>query len=217
MSHIKTPLLFLLCAAGLIGGAVANRQRNQDLQPLPEEPQAVAVELLYAQPFQLDEGFTFEWRSEKPMVQSGYLLVLQTDPELIQPRQTYEAVLYVGEQTAERCNAGFPSGHLVALVPADVLKNGNVDLDPTAVPIWFGTPELPERVDAARIAEELEAALAAGAGPAGTSRFTARSMNQDSIHVANRDELDFFIADLIELYAPGESGLIELLRMPLSR
>ncbi|MAB79709.1 MAG: hypothetical protein CMJ89_10200 [Planctomycetes bacterium] len=217
MSRIKTSLICLLCGVGLIGGAIANRQRHQDLTALPANPATTPVEILHAQSFQLDQPFTFEWRNERPEVQSGFLLVLKTDPKLVQPRQTYEAVLYVGDQTAERCNGAYPSGHLVALVPAGVLANGNVDLDPTSVPIWFGTPELPERVDAARIAQELALAEAQGVGPQATSRLSAQSLAaQDSIYAANRDELDFYIADLIELYSPAESELVELLRMPRS-
>ncbi len=215
MSSPKTLLLTLLGTVTMIGGAIALRQQSQTVRPAPKNP--AAVELLQAHAFQLDEGFLFDWRSERPLVTSGYLLVFKADPELLRRRQTFESVLYVGDQTAERLNNSGPGGHLVALVPAGLDSDGNVDLDPRNTPMWLGTPELPERVDAARIAEESLLAISLGLGLPDISRLAPRTLGgQDTIHAADRDELDYFIADLVELYSPAETELIEMLRMPRS-
>jgi hypothetical protein len=143
---------------------------------------------------------------------------LRTDPELVRARQSAVPVLYVGEQTAERCNHG--GGNLVALVPAPVDAQGQVDLDLSTTPIFFGRPDLPERIDARIIAAELALAVSQGAGPAPLSQhaLAARKPGSravlDVVYAHDRDELDLSIADLIETYSPDEVDLVELLRMP---
>jgi len=215
MQILKILLLSFLATAGLLGAAIAMRQERASMRPAPRNPSG--VELLEAHAFRLDQPFTFTWRKEKPEVASGYLLVLKADPDLLRRRQTFESVLYVGEEVAERLNDSGPAGHLVALVPAPLDAQGRVDLDPLATPMWFGRPELPERVDATRIAEESRLALALGLGLPDASRLAARGLRTpDAIHATDRDELDLFIADLVETYSPGETELLELLRLPRS-
>jgi hypothetical protein len=161
------------------------------------------IELLAAVPFAVDEPFVHEWRAEKPLVASGYLLQLRVDPELSRPRQTYEPVLYVGTQTAERCLpepalALAEQGILVVLVPAPLDAGGRVALDLDTAPIWFGSLELPERVDAARIAAELAAARARGAGPARRHPTAeVRTAAADVVRARTRMELEAYVLDLL--------------------
>jgi len=124
--------------------------------PLPPTP-APAGPLLIAQPFELEEGFHFSWRAERPLVTSGHLLVLAVEPDLVYPRQTAEPILYVGDQTAMRINVAYPSGKLLALIPGELPQTGTR--------IWFGTPGLPEQVTAAGISEARQLAEAEGIGP----------------------------------------------------
>ncbi|NNM27060.1 MAG: hypothetical protein HKO59_13930, partial [Phycisphaerales bacterium] len=128
---------------------------------VPATPAAID-QLVYAQPFTLDEAFRFEWQQEKPMTRSGYLLVMKVNPDLVYPRQSPEPVLYVGKQTAQRINVGYRSGHVVAIVPAPQDEAGVVTLDLAKTPIFFGTPELPERIDRTDMEAEHTAAVAAG-------------------------------------------------------
>lgn len=200
MKPLQLVLLAVLIIAGaLIGHGIASRQRRAPSPTPPSGLPSGAVEILAAQPFEVDEPFVHEWRAEKPLVNAGYILALEVDPELARPRQTYEAVLYVGEQTAERCNWPEEGGALVVVVPAPVDADGHVALDLGRTPIWFGSLELPERVDAARIAQELAIARKAGIGPART-RTDLRAA-RDSIHARSRWELQPYVEDWIERYS----------------
>lgn len=124
--------------------------------PLPPTPAPIGA-LISARPFELEEGFRYDWRAERPVVSEGHLLVLAVDPDLVYPRQTAEPILYVGSQTAMRLNVAYPSGRLVALVPGELPESGTR--------IWFGTPGLPEQVTAVAIVGELGLAEAAGLAP----------------------------------------------------
>lgn len=85
------------------------------------------------------------------------MIAIRVDPALIRPRQTAEPVLYVGDHTAWRISPYNDPGIVVAFVPARV--------DLSRMPVWFGSPELPERVDAATIARERDLARQAGVEP----------------------------------------------------
>jgi hypothetical protein len=161
------------------------------------------ADVVYAAPFTLREGYPHDWRREKPMVTSGTLLVLRVQPELVYPRQVAEPVLYVGEQTAERVNVGYPSGYVVAILP------GNVDLVRSL--LWFGTPALPEQVDAKTISAERARAVAAGVRPLLASRL--RAARRDALALENKGDLLREAGLLAERYAadrneqtPGANG-----------
>jgi hypothetical protein len=177
-----------------------------EIPGIPDTPAAID-EVIYARPFTLEEGYKFEWRKEQPLVKEGYILVLSVDPDLVYPRQTAAPVLYVGDQTAERVNLGYKSGHVVAIVP------GKLDLKKTL--IWFGTPELPERCTAKTIQEERRLAEQAGIKPPAEKEMaSARTRGGELLNATDRYELRHQLADLIKLYAPDETSLIEHLLMP---
>ena len=192
-------LAFLIAAVALIGRGIASRQREAVSHAPPRDLPSSAIEILAAQPFEVDEPFVHEWRAEKPLVSAGYLLALKVDPDLARPRQTYEAVLYVGEQTAERCNWPEEGGVMIVVVPAPLDPEGRVALDLDRTPIWFGSLELPERVGAARVAQELAIARAAGIGAAKTSVDLRAA--RDAIHARTRWELQPYVEDWIERYS----------------
>jgi hypothetical protein len=118
-------------------------------------------------------------------------------------------VLYVGDNTAMKINSGHESGYVIALVP------GEVDLEATR--IWFGEPDLPERVDAQTIEAQHERARKAGIEPVG--KKTARQartrggepIKAENLHAFLRDE----VADLIMKYSPQERELAESFRTPV--
>lgn len=206
----------LLLRAGVAGGALATETDPAVLTGAPSDD----VELLEVVPFSMDEPFVHEWRAEKPLVSAGALLVLRADAELVRTRQTYEPVLYVGSQTAERCNApladGEPAGPdgkaiLVALVPAPLTDGGRVALDLDRTPIWFGGLELPERLDAARIAGERRRAESANVRPARPGAQAV--LDGQPVHVRGRLELEAtYLADLLERWTPEEVDRIAMLR-----
>ncbi len=170
---------------------------------IPSTPAAVE-ELVYARPFTLQEGYTSDWSRERPIVTSGVLLVLKVNPDLVYPRQVAEPVLYVGDRTAERMNVGFRSGYVIAIVP------GHVDL--TEAPIWFGTPELPERVDAERIRSERALADSARIKPFGPGKIHgALARGGNRLEVGDRTGLLRQVVPLIVKYSPAEKSLAESL------
>jgi len=205
--------LSILAACISAGPAVAadglRSQTAVDTPPaLPTTPAAVA-ELLLAQPFRLDEPSVHLWRAERPEFRTGYLLVLKVDPALVFPRQTAEPVLYVGNQTAERINFGHHSGHVVALVPAVLDDPEHPDaLDLSEALVWFGTPELPEQVDASTIQQERALAVSRGVKPISMAQAAAARENGGTIVTASdKQALYARAAELIRTYAPAEEDL----------
>jgi hypothetical protein len=162
--------------------------------PVPATPAAVQ-DVVYAAPFVLNEGYTSDWRLERPRVTRGHLVVLKVAPDFVYPRQTAEPVLYAGDQTVERLNVGYRSGYVVAIVP------GTADL--SRVPIWFGTPALPESVDASAVRSEHARALAAGIRPLSADRVRAALREPLELH----DKLDLLreAGALVQLYASDET------------
>lgn len=178
-------------------------------QELPATP-APVLDLIAAVPFSLDTPYSHLWRADPPQVSSGYVLVLAVDPDLVVPRQTYEPVLYVGHQTAERVNAGNLSGTVIAIVPGVTDDPNDPDyIDLNTSLIWFGTPELPERVTPEEI--DYQHDLAA------TQRIAAFSPAQvqdalttggPALHATHKTELFVMLSSLVATYAPEEKDLI---------
>jgi len=168
----------------------------QALPAIPATPAAVD-DIIYARKFTLQEGYKFRWCSEKPNVTSGYLLVLKVNPDLVFARQRAEPVLYVSDQTAERLNRGYSSGHVIAIAPA------NPDL--TKALMWFGTPDLPERVDANMAKAELELAKAAGIKPFSAKKIEAAlARGGEELTGSNVVDVLRVAADLVRKYSPAE-------------
>ena len=175
---------------------------------IPSTPAAVDG-LVYARTVTLESGFTYVWNAEKPTVTTATLLVLRVDPDLVFPRQVAEPVLYVGDHTAQRINAGHQSGHVVALVP------GEVDL--ATAPIWFGTPDFPHRVDVAMAKAERSLAGQAGIKPFSPEKVEAAvTRSGERLNAVDMKELlRTEVAELILEYSPQESHLAEGFRVPV--
>jgi hypothetical protein len=168
--------------------------------PVPATPAGVE-DVLYVAPFVLEKGYVSDWRRERPLVTQGYLVVLRVAPDLVYARQTAEPILYAGDQTVERLNIGYPSGSVVAIVP------GTADLG--RVPMWFGTPGLPEAVDAAVVRAERSRADAAGIQPVAPERI--RAVLRKPLQLADKAALLREAGTLVQLYAPDESERAEIL------
>jgi hypothetical protein len=179
---------------------------------LPPTPAGIEGVVL-ARPFTLQAGYEFAWRKEKPLVTEGYILVLKVDPALVYPRQVAEPVLYAGDTTVERVNVGYGSGHVVVIMPG---KFADTDLKKTL--IWFGTPELPERVTAKTIAAEREKAEKAGLQPqSGASVDAALAKGGARLALKDYDALRREMAPVIKQFAPDETELANNLLAPRVR
>lgn len=187
--------------------------------PLPAtDPVPGEVRLVSAQPFALVEPYQHTWRAEQPLVSSGWLAVLEAPRSLLEAKQTYERVLYVGNQTAERLSQGSVSGKVVVLVPSELGVNGLPLLDLASQPIWFGTEELPERVDAARIQSELHQAVRHGQAPRPSAEVSAAlALGGPMLVLGDRAELEFLAADLIRIYSPDEVDQASGMQVPQVR
>ncbi len=168
---------------------------------IPATPAAVDG-IVYARKFTLEKGYEFRWCEEKPVVTSGYLLVLKVNPDLVFARQRAEPVLYVGQQTAERVNHGYQSGHVIAIAPGDP--------DLSQALIWFGTPELPELVNAKTVKAELKLAKAAGIKPFSAKELqAAQAQARGELKGATIADVLEVASDLIRQYSPQEKHVAE--------
>lgn len=217
----KSPaLLVVLAALGAGGYLLATGERHPAAAPARAARSHAADgevrALLYAQPFTLERPEIFWWRAERPSYQAGWLLVLEVDPARVQPSDRAEPVLYVGDTVAERVNHPFRSGRLVVLVPSTPGPDGAPALDLASAPVWFGAPELPERIDAAALASARAAAPAAQA-------FTpdeiaeARARSNPPIQVEQRADLDPILGELVREHGPEEPDLARGLCAPRTR
>lgn len=161
------------------------------------------LELLHAESFRLDQGYVHRYRSDSPVVDRGWLLVLAGDAAALATRQMKMPVLYVGAQTAERINLA-PAGKLVVLVPGDFRLQD--------APIFLGTPALPEELRQDQIGAELAAARAAGVEPPAAAVVT--KVTQPGRSYADDWELRQRAMDLVEQFSPGEAELVRGWRVP---
>jgi hypothetical protein len=169
--------------------------------PLPAEA------LVAARAFELEESRSYPWMADHPPIQRGYLLAVDADPALCLPRQVAEPVVYLGAVPAERLAADWAEGRLLLLVP------GEPDL--AAVPLHFGSPGLPERIDPETGAEALTLALSAGLAPFEPQQVQAAlAAGGAGLVLADSRALDRAIADFIDAWAPTEHGRAEGLRAP---
>lgn len=175
---------------------------------VPATPAAVQ-DIVFAQPFTLETGEVSNWRAERPTIESGYILVLKVNPDLVYPRQSAEPVLYVGDTTAQRLNVGYRSGHVVAVVGAEI--TGDKAMDLSKVKIWFGTPELPERVDANRIAQESALADAAGIKAFDAEKIGNLLAQTETLSERNMNGIHDDVAALIRRFSPQEESVAEAL------
>jgi len=202
-SLIHTCKLFLLAFLFILAAPAFS---SDNPRKLPDTPAAVS-DLVFSRPFSLEKGFMYDWSKNRQLVTSGTLVVLKVDPALVYPRNAAEPVLYAGNQTAQRLNQGDKSGFVVALIP------GNIDL--SEEPIWFGTPGLPERVNADIIRAERALAEKAQIRPFSTEiiqSITKERLKAYDLATLLRED----IANLVLRYSPQEKGLVESWRLPVA-
>lgn len=206
-SALAVPACFAQNATAAKPQAVPHDERSNATvgeEPRPATPAAV-IDILEIQPFRLGVGYHYDWLESRPFVSDGLLVVLRVDPNHVEPRDTAEPVLYAGDRTVQRLNQGNESGFVIGIIP------GEIDL--ASAPIWFGRPELPERVTPDVIKEER--ALADSAGIKAFSPDKITGARRDPIEV---DDLAALLrgaaADLVLKFSPDEKDLVETWRLP---
>ncbi len=160
--------------------------------PVPATP-APVTRVLLARSFVLDEPFAYDWSADHSPVTRGTLLVLEADPALTRTREVAEPILFVGAWPAQRVARGAVDGRIAVFVP------GDVDLAKDLV--WFGTPGLPEQVDATVVARERGRAVAAHIAPLPRAMVkAARDRGGPEARFATKVELLCAIEEVVRAY-----------------
>lgn len=211
----------LFLVAGILvlaGGAllVANRAAGgrSIAGPAPRAEGGDVRALVAAVPFELEVPWTHVWRAEQPRVQSGWMLVLEVDPEKVRPTELAQPVLCAGRETVERLNHGHDSGRVVALLPTTAVNSDAL----VGTPFFFAAPALPESFGARAIERELAAAEARGARSFTPEELAvARARGGAPIYLHDRVELDRLAAQWILEHAPTEHDRAAQMLVPVTR
>lgn len=200
MKLFATAFAALLLA---LPGGVASQNVGRS-RAIPPTPASVKT-ILYAQPFTLQTPYTNTWSKERGTVSTGVLIVVEVDPAFVLPRNTLEPVLYAGNVAVQRLNHGYPAGRVVGIVP------GNINL--ATAPIWFGSPQLPER-----ITESIVQSERARAEKSGVRAFSSASISSAGRPAVVAKDLATLLrtvaADLVYKYSPQEKELADSWRLP---
>ncbi len=191
-------LLSFLCMLSLPAGAqpdgaasappIAGKQTAAD--------HTVAVDV--AVPFHLAQGWRYTWRADRPVVDAGWLLVVEVDPALARPTQGLTPVLMVGSWPAERLSWSDQDSHMVVIVPES--------LDLAETPVFWGPATLPEQLDPARCDAAAAAARHAGAVGVGAVPLAAALLAGGGPRsLADRKALYALAAELVATWVPDQA------------
>ena len=189
--------------AGQTENAASDHQLSRDATP------AGGVEaLVYARPFRLEQPYRTRWSKERTDVDRGFLVVIRVEREYVFPHEAATPVLFAGDQAIERVNVGYEDGVVVGIIRGDT--------HPSTAPIYFGSPDYPERVTASKGLIELLRAEVRGLA-ARPQAEVDRAFRMDTLPLAVTDKSGLYRAagSLIEQYAPAEAALAaELQALP---
>lgn len=186
---------------------------------LPRTPsQNSGAQPIFVQWVELAKPYQSDFRAERPLVRAGWLAVVRADSALLAPRSLAEPLLLAAGDgwitSVEWIQHGHTSGHRVCFIPwvDDAQPSGSSELRGASesikeranlrdLRIWFGTPELPERVDAAMLARERALAQASGLQPTPKDRVPAASAD---LSLTDRDALVARMKQLAATWCPAE-------------
>ncbi len=173
-----------------------------------DTPSDGVEELVYARRFRLERPYASRWAKDRAGVERGYLVVIRVTSEYVYPHEAATPVLFAGSRAVERINVGYQDGYVVGIVPGDESLE--------ASPIYFGAPDYPERVTAAKGLVELHEAQLRGQAARPEAELT-RAMAIDAGTLIAADQAALFreAGRLIVRFAPAESDLgLELQAIP---
>ncbi len=158
----------------------------------PPTPAAV-VDIVYARPFRVQEGYRSYWHGRNTMVTRGYMVVLVVDPALREPRASGMPVLLSDSTVMEMFNFGNLSGKVVAVVP-------NLD-SLTGVRMWFGPVGCADQMNPVKIEASRAEAVAHGIQPFSPERIAAAlSVGGETLVVSRRAALVGEVLALVGQY-----------------
>lgn len=116
----------------------------------------------WAQPFSLAEEMTWTMAREPRALRTGWLVEVAAPAELLQPRAVGQQVLFANDTPVRALHTPLMARCSVVVVPGDRFPT---DADLSAVTWFFGSTELPERMDPDHGAWEQKLAQEAGIPP----------------------------------------------------
>ena len=106
----------------------------------------------WAQPFVLQQPHPYRYNSAEQSITTGWLVQLTVESWTMLPRQVGVPALWIGDHIAGRTRwSSAPEGTFCAVVWVP----GDVDL--RTAPVFFGTTDLPEKLDESRRAQVVAA------------------------------------------------------------
>ncbi|MDA1262701.1 MAG: hypothetical protein O3B75_07360 [Planctomycetota bacterium] len=193
---------------------VQNPAQNNPGPALPALPVTPSINtvptIISLQPVTIKDSYATDFRSEHPQVSSGWLMVIRGDSSILAPRALAEPLLLASGISAEGVvwiesvewfNHGFISGYRVCFIPSTAEPQSGADRTTQGLRVWFGSPKLPESVDANTLQSELKEADRAGIVAASAVKVEGAAPKV----LANRDELITAANALIARWAPDES------------
>ena len=144
----------------------------------------VAVDaVVWAQPFTLDVPERWTMTRQEHELSRGWLVEVRAPAELLQARAVGQPVLFADTTAALPLHPPLVASCAVVVVP--------VATDREVRRWYFGSPLLPERLDAARADEELQAAIDAGVPPMAPQTMAPPARYHDLREVARVAEARF--------------------------
>jgi hypothetical protein len=204
MNISAVPLAVLLLGSPMI--CTSQTSSGAGNHAVPRTPASIQG-VLEAHRFTLRTPYRYTWSKEPLSVSSGTLVVLAVDPAYVVPREAPQPVLYAGDVALHRLNRGQESGRVIGIIPGDI--------DLATATIWFGPPELPERVTSAMVATEKARALTSGLRPIASAKIAGI----DAAPIVAKDLAALLRgvgADLVLQYSPQEKYLADTWRLPIA-
>ena len=206
MKTIVTFGAFLAVAAGAT--FFANREAVGQDAVLDAPANQGAARLLYAQPFELDQAWAYDWRADQPSVTSGTIVAVRGPQDLTEVKAIHHPLLFVGDTPVARLNGNNEHGIFIGFVP------GTVDL--TSDPMYWSQPDiLPVHLTAEDGQAVLADAVASGATAPGEAELDAAYVaGGGTLYTETYGTLRSAAADVVRQFSPGEVDLIQGLELP---
>jgi len=213
MHRTRTAAAAIVIGLGVACGAARAQERDDpasqapapSARPAAVTPPAAPAAILYARPFVSERPIEFSIGGEKTTRTRGWILVVEADKSLLEPRDEPDFVLFVGDAVAQKVSSGCWSGKVVVMAP---------DVDLAKAPIFFGSRLLPDRLTKPVVEGEIARAKERGiaARSADELRRAARKGGAEPFRVRDMSELWFLTGPVILEHSPEERDLVESLR-----
>ncbi len=164
----------------------------------------VVKDVLYIRPFKLDKGYPFYWHKDQPIIDSGTIIVVAFESDLVRANNVMGPILYAGDRVIQPLNLGRESKRIIAIIPK------SFDFDSKG--IWYGLQGVPVDVTPESIAR---AKKIASQHIHFVSKKQAKSVTHEEVQVDSFSALlKSELADLVLQFSPQEKRLAQQWKLP---